>query len=139
MNADIRIATSFFQHRKTKKLRRKQGDHGVLCLITLWSRAAIERPSGVLIGWSAEDVEIEADFTGEQGEFFEAITEYGFLDQGEDGCYRLHNWEIHQPWAADADSRSVNASKNVLFRHVSRRVPKKYQKEFPHLQLCLLQ
>lgn len=107
MNDDIRLSTTFFQNRKTKKLERILGEHGVLCLLKLWSRVATEKPCGLLKGWSSDDIEIEAGFNGEPGEFTKALIDVGFVDQNE--YYSLHNWESRQAWVVNSQDRSDKA------------------------------
>jgi uncharacterized phage protein (TIGR02220 family) len=107
MNEDIRLSTTFFSHRKTKKLQRQLGDHGVMCLLTLWARVAIEKPSGDLSCWDKDDIEIEACFTGDPGSFVDTLVELGFLDNY--NGYSLHNWETRQEWVVNAQDRSDRA------------------------------
>ncbi len=107
MNTDIRLSTTFFSHRKTKKLRRALGDHGVLCLVNLWTRVALDKPCGHLVGWLDDDIEIEAGFEGDPGVFVRTIVDVGFLDKGE--CYSLHNWETRQSWVVNSQERSDKA------------------------------
>lgn len=108
MNSDIRISTTFFFHRKTKKLLGSLKEHGVLCLLRLWARVAVEKPCGVLSGWDVEDIELEADFRGECGVFVSELLRLGFLDE-KDGVYALHNWHKRQTWVSGSEERGDKA------------------------------
>ena len=107
MNEDIRLSTTFFSHRKTKKLHRLFGNQGIVCLLTLWTRVAVEKPSGYLTCWDKDDIEIEACFDGDPGSFVDALVDIGFLDN--DNGYSLHNWEVRQEWVVNAQDRSDRA------------------------------
>jgi hypothetical protein len=65
---------------------------------------------------STEDIELSADWLGEEGAFVRALVEVRFLD-GEDGAFRLHDWEEHNPWAAGTEMRSAKARWNAVKRH----------------------
>jgi len=110
MNTDIRLSVFFFQHRKTKKLKRKLGADGVLALISLWTYAAVNHPEGIL-PLDEEDIAIAADWDGDPQEFVNTLIEIGFLEKLEDGTYKIHDWEEHQPWAVGARERKEKARK----------------------------
>lgn len=122
MNTDIRIAVDFFAHHKVRKLRKRIGTDGVLSLIQLWTYAAKLRPDGDLDGMSEEDIELAADWVGEDGDFVKALVDVGFLDVG-DGRYFLHDWLENNPWAGGSDARS-DASR---FSRMARSFPNEYQ------------
>lgn len=102
---DIRISIDFLTHRKRRKLERILGPKGVLSLIDLWLSVARQRPSGVLYGYDEMDVELEANWTGEDGALVKALVEVGFLDEC-DGTYSLHGWEDRQEWVTGSQDRS---------------------------------
>jgi len=108
MNKDIRLSTTFFSHRKTKKLKRILGYSGVVALLTLWARVAVERPTGILEGWSDEDIALEADFEDDPVLFVSTLADVGFLDKIESG-WELHNWGKRQGWVAKSAQRSDKA------------------------------
>lgn len=112
---DIRLDTKFFGHPKTMKLLRRLGPDGVLSLLRLWCWAAENRPTGVLHGLDGEAVDLiaagstdQADQT-DQASFFQVAKGLGWIDLGEDGVLRLHEWAQYNPWAADAPNRSDKA------------------------------
>ena len=108
MNTDFRLSIDFWQHPKTKKLARRAGLEGVRSLQILWAWAACNRPSGSLTGMDNEDIELAADWNGEAGAFVKALDELRWLDSTENG-YALHDWQEHNPWAADAEARGDKA------------------------------
>lgn len=110
MNGDLRVHTTFLRHPKTRRLRRRLGADGVLSLLALWIFAAESRPSGVLTGLDAPDLEEVSEWTGETGAFIEALVDTGFLDV-EGDLYIVHDWAQNNPWAAGAEERSAKARK----------------------------
>lgn len=98
MNTDIRLATDFWRHPKVKKLEKRLGLKGVRSLQILWCWCAERRPSGLLSGMDAEDIELAADWHGKAGAFFEQCLGV-WIDETESG-YALHEWDLHNPWQA---------------------------------------
>jgi len=117
MNKDIRISVDFFQHHKTKRLRRKMGWEGVIALQQLWCYAAKHRPEGTLSGMDAEDIADVCDLEGDPQAFVQELCDIGFLEQCEEGVYQLHDWEENNPWAANARERSERARKAAQAKH----------------------
>lgn len=117
MSADARLSTGLPGHPKTKKLIRRLGPGAgwsLVCLI-LWTRA--NRPDGDLSGMSTEDVELAAEWTGENDSLVREMLDIRFLDEDAEGNLRLHDWADHQPWAAGSDLRSLKARWNAVKRH----------------------
>lgn len=109
MNSDIRLSVGFFDHPKTIKLDRQLGHEGIIALMRLWLWAAQNRPSGVLSGMDEDDIEIAARWNGAQGKFNAVATAVKFLNCV-DGVYHIHDWQEHNAWQAESESRS-NASR----------------------------
>lgn len=107
MNIDIRLSVGFWQHPKTKKTARRLGLDGVRSLQVLWLWAAVNRADGKLSGMDWEDIEMAADWDGEEQKFFNTCLGL-WIDQTEEG-YALHDWQEHNSWAAEADDRSDRA------------------------------
>ena len=105
---DIRIKTSLFAHRKTKRLRKMLGDGALIALMTLWASAAENRPDGDLTGLSADDIALDADWDGNAEQFVTALGVCGWLD-GTDGHYQLHDWADHQGYVIHAPERQERA------------------------------
>ena len=119
MSTDARLSTGLPGHPKTKKLVRRLGPAAgwsLVCLI-LWARA--NRPDGDLEGMTAEDIELAADWAGDNDALVRELASVGFLD-GSDGAYQLHDWAEHQPWSAGAEARSEKAKWAALCRRHGR-------------------
>ena len=108
MNKDIRLSIDFITHRKRKKLQKLLGPSGVLSLIDLWLSTARQRPSGTLTGYNEIDIELDANWDGENGVFVKTLIELGFIDEI-NGTYHLHNWSDRQEWVVTSDDRSDKA------------------------------
>jgi len=114
--SDARISTGLPSHPKTKKLIKRLGHAGGWSLVCLFLWVAANRPSGDLLGLSVEDIELAADWTGNEGEFVEALVAVRFLD-GAPENYEVHDWAEHNPWAAGFEMRSAKAKWNAVKRH----------------------
>jgi hypothetical protein len=116
MATDARIAVGLPQHPKTKKLIKRLGQGAAWNLVCLILWTASNRSDGSLAGMSAEDIELAADWQGEDGEFVKALADVRFIDE-EAGEFVMHDWHEHNPWAAGADMRSAKARWNAAKRH----------------------
>ncbi len=120
MNTDIRLSVGFWHHPKTKKTAKRLGLEGIRSLQVLWLWAAVNRPDGVLSGMDWEDIELAADWQGEERAFFDHClsTEQGamWVDLTEAGYY-LHDWAENNPWASEAEDRQDEARFNALKRY----------------------
>ena len=116
MATDARISTGLPSHPKTKKLVRRLGPGAGWGLVCLFLWVASNRSDGDLSGMSTEDIELAADWDGHDGVFVKELCAVRFLD-GTEGCYSIHDWAEHNPWAAGAESRSLKAKWNAAKRH----------------------
>lgn len=107
MNTDFRIAVGFFQHPKTKKLKRRHGAEGVLALIRLWEFMAIHRPAGTLYEMDKDDILDASGYPGDT-EFVNSLEQLGFL-RISGHWYEINGWLEHNQWAAGAEKRSEKA------------------------------
>lgn len=110
MNIDIRLSLEFFDHPKSKKLKKRLGLEGVMALLKLWAWTAGNRPGGMLTGLDAEAVELAADWDGEDGTFVSTLLDLRLLDDA-DGTFAIHDWEDHQAYASKSEERSSKAKK----------------------------
>lgn len=108
MADDIRISVDLFTHPKFKKLCRRLGAEGGLCLMKLWGWAARNRQAGELTGMEVEDVELAADWPGDDGRFVEELLSLKLLDQ-DGGSYFIHDWQGWQGWVCQEQSRGDKA------------------------------
>ncbi|MDY0258486.1 MAG: hypothetical protein RBR41_02320 [Desulfovibrio sp.] len=107
MNTDIRLSVGFWQHPKTRKTAKRLGLEGIRALQILWSWAAQNRPDGNLSSLDWEDIEMAADWQGEEKAFFDYCL--GVWIDEVAGSYALHDWKDHNSWASEADERSDKA------------------------------
>lgn len=110
---DIRVRTSFREHRKRKRLNLTLGlePSGTDYLLNLWLATAENHPSGVLRGMDKIDIALEAGWEGDSDKFVDGLETAGFLERLEDGTYFLHDWTEHQRWVIHAEERSEHARK----------------------------
>lgn len=115
MPEDIRILLSFRHHRKRKRLLHRLGPQGIVSLIDLWCMVAEQFPSGYLENYTEDDIEIDAGWNGEPGEFVNALLDknINFIDKKDDG-FHMHNWEKRQPWVSNSINRSNISRFNIL-------------------------
>ena len=116
---DARIATGLSSHPKTKKLIRALGQGGAWNLICLITWAAANRSDGDLAGMTVEDIELAADWLGDEGAFVSELVRVRFLDQDGEN-YALHDWAEHNPWAAGAEARSEKSKWAALCKQYGR-------------------
>lgn len=116
MATDARLAVSLPSHPKTKKLIKRLGQAAAWNLVCLILWTAGNRSDGSLAGMSVEDIELAADWAGEEGAFVKAMIDVRFLDE-EDGQFSMHDWHEHNPWASGAELRSAKARWNAAKRH----------------------
>jgi len=111
MNSDIRVAISFRNHRKRKRLRMVLGPGATDYLLDLWLSAAMNRPSGILHDMDETDIALDAGWDGAPEVFVSALADCGFLDRDADGTYALHDWARHQGYVVHAPEREAKARK----------------------------
>jgi hypothetical protein len=116
VTVDVRINVGLPAHPKTKKLIKRLGTDAAWRLVCLFAWVAANRTDGDLSGLSVEDVELCVDWPGDEGAFVKALVEVGFID-GDDGAFRMHDWEEHNPWAFGSDARSEKARWLATVKH----------------------
>ena len=64
------------------------------------------------------DIALDANWIGSPNTFVDAMIKVRFIDPPSNliEWYSLHDWTTHQPWASNADDRSIKAAKNQAFR-----------------------
>ncbi len=119
--ADIRVDSSWLDHRKRWRLYDALGNDGVVAIQDLWLYASKHAPlDGVLRGLTASDIVRAARYTGTK-DLVGTLTspEISLLDapKGEKKDYRLHNWKIRQPYLSGAKERSKIAALGGIARN----------------------
>ncbi|WP_300456657.1 hypothetical protein [Desulfobacula sp.] len=131
MNKDFRLSVTLPTHPKTIKLMRKAGDRAFYNLIRLWTFATQNRPDGNLKNMDVDDIEIAADWQGDEGAFVGYLVELRFIDQT-DGGYIIHDWVEHNEYASHAEDRSKKAKKAARVRwekEAERQADKAFQED----------
>lgn len=118
MNTDFRITIGFFQHPKTKKLKRRHGAEGVLALVKLWEFTAIHRPQGSLYEMDKDDILDAVGYPGDT-EFVDSLEQLGFINKV-GHWYEVNDWLKHNQWAAGAEKRSEKARRAAEKRWATR-------------------
>ena len=108
MNNDFRVIVTLPTHPKTKKLMRQLGDRAFYNLIRLWAWVAQNKPEGLLANMDKDDIEIAADWDGDEGLFVDTLIALRFIDC-EDGVCKIHDWEENNGYASAANKRSEKA------------------------------
>lgn len=108
MAEDIRVKVGFPGHVKTKYLVKLGGREAAWCLLCLLCYAGENKPHGDLSGMADGMIESAADWDGGPGEFIDMLVKCGFLD-GEPNSRKLHDWDLHQPFAIGEQDRKDQA------------------------------
>lgn len=95
--ADINLDINYFEHPKTQRLISKLGESSALIPIRLWCHAAKYCPKfGHFNGYTTSEVRAITKYRGDVPRLLSVMTEVGFIDQLENGNFKLHDWEEHQ-------------------------------------------
>jgi hypothetical protein len=84
------------------------------------------RPDGLFVGMDADDIALDAGWSGDPQKFVDALVEVGFLDPLDGGLYGLHDWDDHNSYASAVDDRSDKAR----FTRLRQVYPELYAKLF---------
>lgn len=124
MNTDFRVSIGFFDHLKTRRLRRKFGADGIYSLLRLWCFAATNYPDGLFPVDDAEIITEIIEWRGDPEAFWQALIQIGFIDNAEDkSAFLIHDWKEHNGYAAHAKERSESARKAACAKHAARMRP----------------
>lgn len=123
MNTDIRLSTGYLDHPKIRSLHKILGPAGVLAHVALLLWVGRTRPyyrDGILRDFDAEDIAQAARWRGNPEEFTSTLLELRLLDNSAAG-YEIHNWKIHNAYAASFDARSRSARRSSIISWLIRR------------------
>lgn len=114
--ADIRLKVGFLRHPKTIRLRAALGAEGVVAFIALMAYVRVNHHrTGACGKLEDRDIEVLAEWAGEEGLFVRTLIELRLLD-GKPGSRRVHEWTQHQPYAAMRHKRVAKARKAASAR-----------------------
>lgn len=117
--ADARISTGLPAHPKTKKLIRRLGERAAWYLVRLFLWAAENKPDGNLSGMADFDIELAIDWPDDSVSFIGELVAVKFID-GEEGSRSIHDWTVHNPWAAGSEARSEKSRFAALCKQYGR-------------------
>ena len=115
MNKDFRVLVTLPTHPKTKKLMRQLGDRSFYNLIRLWAWVAQNKPEGELSNMDKDDIEIAADWQGDEGLFVDTLIDLRLIDCENETCI-IHDWTENNGYASAAKVRSEKARKAAMAR-----------------------
>jgi hypothetical protein len=105
MSLYIRLNTSFWNHRKTIRLRSKLGDAAFWIPPRLWSYAAENQPDGDFTDYTAEEIALLVGFPSNAQEMLEALQQAQFLDG-----MKIHDWPTHNGYHVIFADRAKKAA-----------------------------
>jgi len=112
MSKDIRVALSFFNHHKTKRLHLMFGDSGIVALMKLWAYCAEHCPTGEVSRFDEIEWKLATGLDENCLEFVEALCSpaISFVDVKNSNKY-IHDWEEHNGWVFHSSTRKKIAQK----------------------------
>jgi hypothetical protein len=122
MSADFRLRCGFLEQSKWRELKKLIGAEGVLCQIRLVSHAALYKAEGVLTDMSIKQIEVEAIWRGDPGEFVCAAVTAKLIDKPGEGdnraeWYKINDWKYYSPKDdANAQVKTERAKKAAASR-----------------------
>lgn len=105
MSIYVRLQTSFWQHRKTMRLRGIIGDDAFWIPPRLWSYAAQNQPDGDFSDYSASELALLLGYHKDAQAMLEALQQARFLDE-----MKIHGWEEHNGYHGVFADRAKKAA-----------------------------
>ncbi len=109
MSLFVRVQTSFWQHRKTMRLRALIGDAALWVPIRLWSYAAENQPDGDFTAYLPDELALLIGCSGitpsNACSIVEALQRAGFMDE-----MQIHDWKDHNGYHESYAERAKNAA-----------------------------
>jgi hypothetical protein len=107
MSLYIKVLTSFYNHRKTAKLRVLIGEAALWLPPRLWAYAAENQPDGDFSSFEPEEIAELIGYKGDAQAMLQALLKAGFMDPDR----RLHDWGEHNSYHQDYSERAKKAAK----------------------------
>jgi hypothetical protein len=104
----VRLFNSFWNHRKTLRLKASIGDAAYWVMPRLWSYAAENVPSGCFKDFTAGEIACSIGYTGNATELLEALLRAEWLDRD---TMQLHDWDEHNKYHVTYAERASKAAK----------------------------
>lgn len=125
MSLYVRLYTSFFSHRKTRRLRSAIGTDAFWVPVRLWAYAATNQPDGNFADYSPEDLCEGIGYTGDTQALVAALIEAGFLDPD----LKVHGWAEHSGFHELYAARARKAANERWERERNKERSKERKKE----------
>lgn len=110
VGALYRVDANRFDSVEYRKIERRHGASGVLCLEKLLAYVRRFRPDGTLTGMDDEAVAIASDWDGDASQFVTLLLELALLSRSDgDQSLSVVGWSELNQWAAEAGGRSEHA------------------------------
>jgi hypothetical protein len=107
MSLFIRLQCSFFEHRKTKRLKAAIGNDALWLLPRLWTYAAEYHPDGLLPRYDAAELAECLGYTGDAETMLKALLDIGWLDSNP---LRVHDWDEYNAYHQAFSTRAKKAA-----------------------------
>ncbi len=101
----IRVQSSFWQHRKTLRLRAIIGKDAFLLPLRLWNHAALNQPDGDFTDYSPEELALLLAYEGDAQAMLQALQKVGFMDG-----MKIHGWAEHNGYHSFYSERAKLAA-----------------------------
>jgi hypothetical protein len=108
MSLYVRVFSSFYDHRKTIRLRAMIGDDAFWVPPRLWAYAAERRPDGCFKDYTAGEIAYYVGYTKDAQALLQALLQAGFLDSDP---LRIHDWDEHNGYHKTYADRAAAAAK----------------------------
>lgn len=105
MSLFVRLQSSFWNHRKTLRLRARIGDSAYWLPPRLWSYAAENQPDGDFSNYLPEELAMLLAYVGDAQAMLEAMQQAGFMDG-----MRIHDWQEHNAYHSTFSERAKKAA-----------------------------
>lgn len=106
MSLYVRLQSSFWNHRKTLRLRAQIGEAGFWIPPRLWSYAAENQPDGDFSSYSAAELAMLLAYPGDAQAMLEAMQQAGFMDE-----MKIHDWQEHNAYHSTFSERAKTAAR----------------------------
>lgn len=105
MSLYVRLQTTYWNHRKTSRLKLSLGEYGLWIPLRLWSYAAEYQPDGDFSDYSDEDLKTALNYSGDATSMLKALQDAGFMDG-----MKIHGWDDHNAFHATYSDRARKAA-----------------------------
>lgn len=106
MSLFVKVATNFYTHRKTARLRSVIGNDAYWIPPRLWAYAAQNQPDGDFSGYSDGELKELLGYPGDAPSMLQALLQAGFIDPD----MHIHDWAQHNGYHASYADKARKAA-----------------------------